>query len=290
MLSPHTHGIIDWGYAVNWSNPLSRGMSGFWLAGFNQTGFGSVRLRDIAKRNHGTLTNMNPASDWVFDNQLGALDFNADDVNDYVTFGQPLSSFITASAGTIVARVKYHAWGVEQDPASSWQRPTVFGETGGFMNGAYTETAGGQGRVANFNWDGNEDDTSTDAWFNVANNIWYSHGWRHGGGNLDLFMDGIQRACVLSGDTQTMSNNFRLGAVYTGSGPNPHFGRIACVAAWKRALSDAEMLVFHRETLLMFPNLLKRVSRRVNPVAEVAVGGSEGAALYHHLRNLGVYA
>jgi hypothetical protein len=53
---------------------------GRWVPSKGATGF---RLIDYSGRgNHGTLTNMDPASDWVVSGGKGALDF--DGVNDYV--------------------------------------------------------------------------------------------------------------------------------------------------------------------------------------------------------------
>lgn len=64
------------GVRIDPLHPLSRGLVGCWL--FNE-GAGS-RLRDISGySNHGVLTNMDPAADWVGSPRGGALDFDTDD-------------------------------------------------------------------------------------------------------------------------------------------------------------------------------------------------------------------
>ena len=70
---------------VNHSHPLARGLVGAWAF---EDGGGSV-LRDVAGRGHnGTLTNMDPATDWVVSQHGGALDFDGSD--DYVSVDSPL--------------------------------------------------------------------------------------------------------------------------------------------------------------------------------------------------------
>lgn len=63
---------------------LLKGLVGAWCPSLGITG---GILRDVSGRNnHGALTNMDPATDWVIDGGKGALDF--DGVNDYVEVQQ----------------------------------------------------------------------------------------------------------------------------------------------------------------------------------------------------------
>jgi len=63
-------------------HPRYRGVLGHWLIGEG----GGVTVRDISGHgHHGTLTNMDPATDWVMGLQGPELDFDAD--NDHVDFG-----------------------------------------------------------------------------------------------------------------------------------------------------------------------------------------------------------
>ena len=77
---------------VDWANPLSEdplndGLVAWYLGG--GLGWGSNKWFDISRYgNHGTLTNMDPATDWVGNSRpggYGALDF--DGTNDYVQMG-----------------------------------------------------------------------------------------------------------------------------------------------------------------------------------------------------------
>lgn len=78
---------VEWGQPVNWSHPLNhRGLKLWWLAVTNRQGFGSTVCRDLCRMNHGTLTNMDPATDWSGASHpggYGSLDF--DGSNDFVT-------------------------------------------------------------------------------------------------------------------------------------------------------------------------------------------------------------
>ena len=77
------------------SLPRSHNIVGRWVPSAGATGF---RLVDRVRSNHGTLTNMDPASDWVVSGGKGALDF--DGVNDQIdlTVSVPLGTVHTTCA------------------------------------------------------------------------------------------------------------------------------------------------------------------------------------------------
>jgi hypothetical protein len=84
---------IDLMQPLDLSHPQARGLIWSWLGvGF---GRGSNKVIDLSpRRNHGTLTRMDPATDWVFDRQVGwGLDFDGSD--DYTevpfTIGLPFT-------------------------------------------------------------------------------------------------------------------------------------------------------------------------------------------------------
>ena len=67
---------------LNPDSPFAKGLVGCWLAG-NPACKRSGKLLDLSPyRNHGTLTNMDPQTDWVNDEERSSLDF--DGVDDYV--------------------------------------------------------------------------------------------------------------------------------------------------------------------------------------------------------------
>ena len=65
-------------FDLDYQSPLGRGLV---YAGLG-SGPGTLRATDSSiQRNHGTLTNMNPATDWVWAQELGrkGLDFDGDE-------------------------------------------------------------------------------------------------------------------------------------------------------------------------------------------------------------------
>lgn len=56
-MNPRGYGIIDPARPVNWEHPLLQGLAGWWIPVPNSGWRGGLTLRDVAKRNHATLTN-----------------------------------------------------------------------------------------------------------------------------------------------------------------------------------------------------------------------------------------
>lgn len=54
---------INYGQPVNWAHPLNRGLLAWWLV--LPQWRGGKRFRDLCNRYHGTLTDMDPSTDWV---------------------------------------------------------------------------------------------------------------------------------------------------------------------------------------------------------------------------------
>lgn len=82
---------------------LWRGCVGAWSMGLGPTG---ATLRDWSgMRNHGTLTNMDPATDWVVSDGQYALDFDGTDdyveITDRTPSGTPYSISVWASADVL---------------------------------------------------------------------------------------------------------------------------------------------------------------------------------------------
>ena len=87
------------GARLNRNHARSRGLRGRWL--FNDR-TGSRAHNIVGDRDYGTLTDMDPATDWVGSEFGGALDF--DGSNDVVIVSDPKA--LDLSQGTIVARIK----------------------------------------------------------------------------------------------------------------------------------------------------------------------------------------
>jgi hypothetical protein len=67
-------------YAVNGKEPIAA-----WIPSRDTAGNGTTTLNDLVGSNNGTLTNMDPATDWPVSDGKAALDF--DGANDYVNCG-----------------------------------------------------------------------------------------------------------------------------------------------------------------------------------------------------------
>jgi hypothetical protein len=88
------------------SSNLWQGVVGFWSASAGPSGY---RLLDRSGRgNHGTLTNMDAATDWVIDSGRYALDF--DFVNDYVSLGTSWIPLATGSPFTYAVWVNVNSF------------------------------------------------------------------------------------------------------------------------------------------------------------------------------------
>lgn len=88
VLSTPEASLIDWVCPINWLSPLNRGLVSWWL---NVPGMrGGSKWPDLCNRNPGTLTNMDPGTDWVGASGrpggFGAVDFDGSD--DYVSCGE----------------------------------------------------------------------------------------------------------------------------------------------------------------------------------------------------------
>lgn len=80
--------ILDAANPINWQHPLNRGLVGWWMAPPGWSG--GSRIHDLTGRANGTLTNMDPATDWVGTEYGPALDF--DNTDDHVVADSGISS------------------------------------------------------------------------------------------------------------------------------------------------------------------------------------------------------
>ena len=115
---------------------------GRWCPSAGATGF---RLIDRSGRgNHGTLTNMDPASDWVVSGGKGALDF--DGSNDYMAFA---ASDVISFAGTDPFSVSVWMF----NPTGAFSRAVAKTATNGAQNqGWYVGTGSGPASAGKFSF------------------------------------------------------------------------------------------------------------------------------------------
>lgn len=137
-------------FAVNGKTPVS-----VWCPSRDDAGNGTTALNDLVGSNHGTLTNMDAATDWVADTDAGgirALDF--DGTNDYVltSYSPAVSAFsisLWVKYGTVSALTNFFAqgdtnlsvngmWSVGVNATSQWR---VILNTGSLRQAVESTTA-----------------------------------------------------------------------------------------------------------------------------------------------------
>lgn len=263
--------IINLADPVARRNPLNRGLLAWWLVAPGLTGGGT--FADLLGRRHGTLVNMDPASDWIGTSRLGgwgALDFDGTD--DYVDANnltaiqgnsQPLtiSGWWRSSPGTTGLHLMAHQWNGNQGPiafvngtsiawqvGSGTQRLTV---TGGWAHGVWTHLAfvfRGAGAVA---------------------------------GNMEVFKNGaIAGSSSLSGANAAHAITFKIA--HATGGVDYWTGQADGVRVYNRALSASEIAAEYdlsRRYCHGRLNLIRRPTWRL-PIPRVAVADpSRGVAL-----------
>jgi len=273
---------VDPAFPVNWACRLNRGLVAWWI-GLPRLA-GAARWRDLVRRNHGTLTNMNPAADWK-SSERGryALDFDGSD--DYVTLPDYLIRTKTVGA------TAYSAW----IKTTSAARQVIVGGNefsyaypfGGLLVGNVSQKAsfclGFNGTSYIF----------VDGASNVTDGKWHHVAGYCDAGGVHLFVDGILEGSRTDNNAGSMvvdPHYFRIGALRKGaSHVDVMQGLIDDVRVWNRALSAAEVLRLHQDSLRGYPATLRRrvaaLGRAVTATPYRTVAGHvwhAGAAIGQH--------
>ena len=210
---------------------LERGLVGYWSPWLGATGF---RLLDRTRyANHGTLTNMDPPTDWVGANIFGrsgrVLDF--DGVDDRCA----VSSFRMAALNDVTNSVAF------------WFRPTATGNTTRIFGAGEF----GNNFAMRFNFQNLEFTFGGTAILSVTMlNATYSNRWTHVVGVADssgarIFFDGVQVGT--RSDTVSLTKTNGLGIGYRFGTNTDHFsGRIADLSLHSRTLTPAEVRTLYR--------------------------------------------
>ncbi len=234
---------------------LRKGLVGLWAPLLGPSG---ITLFDVSgRKNDGTLTNMDPATDWILgDPQSGgyALDFVHSD--QYVNCGT--NTILQPDAFSIYARVR--------TPATAAQN-ALFALTTGSGNSPafYLPWSLANDRPLLFLGDSNfrywDALTYDDTWMSLVVQI---PGAANGDiSNAKLWINGIERGAVSTNTSgaQDAKSSFRIGR-----GDNPkHFGgTVSEVAMWNRVISPNEIATLAR------PNTLLELEPRIYPAAVAA--------------------
>lgn len=210
-------------FAVNGKTPIS-----VWCPSRDDAGNGTTTLNDSVGTNHGTLTNMDPATDWVVDTDSGgirALDF--DGSNDYVltSYSPSVSAFsvsLWVKYGTVSPLTNFFSqggaglptngnWSVGINGSSQWR---IIMNTGSLQQATEATTA--------------------------TSGVWNHLVAIYSGSSLSLYRQGSLVASVSAASTTTHSGSaITLGARL---GPSDLFtGRIDDARFFTSALDSSDV-------------------------------------------------
>ena len=246
------------GYARSSSesaNPnLWDGLVGAWMPSMGVTG---ETLRDVSGNgNHGTLTGMDAASDWVATSKGLALDF--DGFDDYVDCGRPSMG---VGKLTVNAWIKLNAGNIFQhlvdSSSNSWHLALLNNNKPYFYNGATLHTL--------------TETLSTNTWYMITGVQ---------GSTLDLHVNGVLSQSI-SSNVNLTTNNIHIGRWQNG-GRNFN-GRMANISIYNRALSPDEIQTLYVDSLAPFRKkqqvafnaypltLLEKIRSAAKPTTPVSV-------------------
>jgi hypothetical protein len=241
--SGFAHNAAESAYPNLWN-----GLVGLWLPVLGRTG---LTLRDISGYgNHGTLTNMDPASAWT----PRGISLGGEDSGDLIQLDRGIQ-FANTDDWTLWLQVKDLSHAVEG----------VFGNlyTAGNYTRVWTDTSGG-GRWYN---DGNN-------WLTIANGSFAagngSYIFSCAASDCSIYRDGILRDAVGDpggGDTWTIRRIGSFGDV--GVGADVLDATIVGAGVWDRILLPGE-----RQQLYVDPPAMVRRRAKVFPAAVAAAGGT----------------
>jgi len=215
------------------SNPLARGLVGCWSF-FER---GGTTLHDISgKNNHGTLTNMNPATAWVRTPMGSGLNF--DGVDDYVDCGLDSSLKFNSGNFTIEGWIKPIATDGTRTIAATYIDLNL-----GYFFGIYNGAIG-----------------------------YYSVGWKTGGaiianqlqyaaitvdsaGNYNFYINGVSAGSGSSALPVTGEISFKIGAYSSGGGLGRFSGTMNNVRVYNCVLSNRQIAQLYADPWAIYRTL-----------------------------------
>ncbi|MHC4740664.1 MAG: LamG domain-containing protein [Planctomycetota bacterium] len=204
------------------SAPTSN-LAGWWKL---DDGTGTTAQDSSGRGNTGTLTNMDPASDWVEGLIGGALHFDGTD--DYVDCGNNPSLQITGTAISISAWMKL-------DVPEDWSAIAMKTTTGDWADGygLYAQASSVNFYVGSYNLDA--------AKSFVADNLWHHVVGTYDGSNVRIWVDGVEGSSfAYTGNISNADHSLELGR---GADDAYNFaGTLDDIRVYNAALTEADIV------------------------------------------------
>jgi hypothetical protein len=256
------------------SQQLGRGLVGYWCPMLATTG---PRLYDRSGRsNHGTLTNMDAASDWVTakvrNNAGRVLDFDGTNdrvdcvnANDFTSGGLTISAWVKRANATGAFRAIFGKFGRTGGVTSTEDGYLLRVDSANRLDFAIALNG------SSHRFSSTSAIMASTAWLHVAVTA------RAGDGSAaQMFLNGNQVAAtwtVLTGNITLDDNPYRqtIGCIGPFDGSYLQFfqGQIAEVANWSRAILPSEINTLYR----LGPGWFGKRASRFAGLAEQAAGG-----------------
>jgi len=269
--------IVNWINPVNRNYSLNRGLVAWYLVTPNNRG--GLLFRDLVSKYDATLTNMDPATDWVVAGDrpsgFGAIDMDGSD-----------DSLIPASFSKIKA--------IEQGiTVSAWIKPsTITGRrdvvahwlaSGTNRHFLLLHSSSANGKVLFAISTIGSDTISIDSVDVLIINEWTFIAGTYDQANLKCFINGIEENTVAQTGTlhTTASAVYQLGNSFAAG--VDYGGLIDDVRIYDRSLSNADILLLYQLSKNGYGSLLNRI----RPIAKAVGGLSIPVAMHHYTKNIG---
>lgn len=235
------------GAEIDREHPLARGLVGCWLA---NDGGGTVLHDYSGHKNHGTLTNMDPATDWVMGERGLALDF--DGSNDRIDAGNGSSLNISTQSVTIAVWVNTTSTGFLVDKARIGVSPGDGGYSLYLRSTDPYVRMTVQDNASNFiHQSGSSVDIRDGVWHHVVGQ------WDFATQTVRTYVDAVLTGETTGSGISSLSEAdgypLTIGARYNAGSPDNHFGgEIGDVQLYYRLLSFEEIHDHYRASYSMF--------------------------------------
>ena len=243
---------VDWQHPIDRTHHLNKGLVGWWLNVPHLQG-GTI-LHDLAGENHGNLTNMNPATDWVQGGRLGgfgALDF--DGIDDRVeTLNLPIPS----------SAISLFVW-VNRSSGGGGSRIAVSHYNTNPLEGAELDASNGINvAIALITSAGTKVITAPQP----AEGVWHHLGLTWDGATFTMYKDGVVVAAEPLAGTITGTARPLIIGNFIGGGHN-YSGKIDDVREYSRALSASQVAEYFQLSQQGYPGIFNRWQRRAYSIS-----------------------